>query len=323
MAGPAPGGTSHAQVLITEVLLRDGFQIEPDVISTTDKLRLARGLIDAGLTSLEAGSFVSAAAVPQMADTAEVLAGLRGVPASLHTLVFTPRGAKRAVDAGARHVRLVLSASDGHSQANAGVPTLVALDRLVKAAVILREAGISVEATIATAFVCPYDGVTDPGRVARLAGALHGEGAAVVHLADTIGAAGPAHLRRLVSRVRDQHPDLALGLHLHNTYGMAMANAWEAIALGIRRFDASLGGTGGCPFAPGAAGNIATDDLVNLFHGAGIATGISPARLTLVRDQLRVLLGRPLDSALAAVPARPVELARAGEGSAALAGPAG
>jgi hydroxymethylglutaryl-CoA lyase len=116
-------------------------------------------------------------------------------------------------------------------------------------------------------------------------------------------------VRRVVSQVRDRYPELALGLHLHNTYGMAMASAWEAVALGIRRFDASLGGVGGCPFAPGAAGNIATDDLVNLFHGAGIATGIDPAGLTRVRDQLRVLLGRPLDSALSAVPAAPAELA--------------
>jgi hydroxymethylglutaryl-CoA lyase len=297
------------RVLITEVLLRDGLQIEPAVLSTADKLRLGRGLIGAGLNSLEAGSFVSASAVPQLADTAEVLAGLRGQPASLHTLVFTARGAQRALAAGARHVRLVLSASDGHSKANAGAPTEAALGRLAEAAAILRGAGVTVEATIATAFVCPYDGATEPGRVARLAGALRDEGAEVVHLADTIGAAGPAMLRRVVSAVRDAHPDLALGLHLHNTYGMAMASAWEALALGIRRFDASLGGTGGCPFAPGAAGNIATDDLVNLFHGAGIATGVDPARLTRVRDQLRVLLGRPLDSALSAVPAAPVELA--------------
>lgn len=311
MAGPDQAGTPAAQVLITEVLLRDGFQIEPAIVSTGDKLRLAQGLIDAGLTSLETGSFVSAKAVPQMADTAEVLAGLRGTPASLHTLVFTPRGAQRAVDAGARHVRLILSASDGHSQANAGAPTDVALSRLADAAAVLRDAGITIEATIATAFVCPYDGITDPDRVARLAGALRGEGAEVIHLADTIGAAGPAQLRRVVSRVRDEHPDLTLGLHLHNTYGMAMASAWEALALGIRRFDASLGGVGGCPFAPGAAGNIATDDLVNLFHEASIATGIDPAGLTRVRDQLRVLLGRPLDSALSAVPAGPAELAAA------------
>jgi hydroxymethylglutaryl-CoA lyase len=316
MTGTGPGGAPRtpapaAAVLVTEVLLRDGFQIEPALVSTADKLRLGRGLIDAGLTSLEAGSFVSASAVPQMADTAEVLAGLRGRPASLHTLVFTPRGARRAVAAGARHVRLVLSASDGHSQANAGAPTEVALGRLAGAATILRDAGVAVEATIATAFVCPYDGVTDPARVARLAGALRAEGAEVVHLADTIGAAGPARLRRVVGTVRDAHPGLAIGLHLHNTYGMAMASAWEAIGLGIRRFDASLGGTGGCPFAPGAAGNIATDDLVNLFHGAGIATGVDPAALTRVRDQLRVLLGRPLDSALSAVPAAPAELAGA------------
>jgi hydroxymethylglutaryl-CoA lyase len=311
MAGPDQAGTAAARVLITEVLLRDGFQIEPVIVPTSDKLRLARALIDAGLTSLETGSFVSAKAVPQMADSAEVLAGLRGAAASLHTLVFTPRGAQRAVAAGARNVRLILSASDGHSKANAGAPTDAALGRLVGAAAILRDAGVAIEATIATAFVCPFDGVTDPGRVARLVGALRGEGAEVIHLADTIGAASPAHLRRVVTRVRDAHPDLALGLHLHNTYGMAMANAWEALALGIRRFDASLGGVGGCPFAPGAAGNIGTDDLVNLFHQVGIATGIDPAGLIRVRDQLRVLMGRPLDSALSAVPAGPAELAPA------------
>lgn len=308
MTRPDHPRTPATQVLLTEVLLRDGFQIEPAMISTTDKLRLARGLIDAGLSSLETGSFVSATAVPQMADTAEVLAGLQDTPASLHTLVFTPRGAQQAIDAGARHVRLVLSASDGHSRANAGAPTEAALGRLADAAAILRDAGIALEATIATAFVCPYDGVTDPDRVARLAGALRGEGAEVIHLADTIGAANPVQLRRVVGQVRDRHPDVALGLHLHNTYGMAMACAWEAITLGIRRFDASLGGVGGCPFAPGAAGNIATDDLVNLFHHAGIATGVDPVGLTRVRDQLRVLLGRPLDSALSAVPAEPAEL---------------
>jgi hydroxymethylglutaryl-CoA lyase len=297
------------QVLITEVLLRDGFQIEPVVPPTAQKIQLARGLIDAGLRSLETGSFVSATAVPQLSDTPAVLAGLRGAPASLHTLVFTASGAQRAVAAGARHVRLVLSASDGHSQANAGAPTEAAFGRLAAAAAVLRDAGVGLEATIATAFVCPYDGPTGPDRVARLAAALHDEGAAVIHLADTIGAAGPAQLRRTVSQVRDHRPELALGLHLHNTYGLAMASAWEAVALGIRRFDSSLGGIGGCPFAPGAAGNVATDDLVNLFHGAGIATGIDPAALTRVRDQLRVLLGRPLDSALATVPADPAQLA--------------
>jgi hydroxymethylglutaryl-CoA lyase len=135
-------------------------------------------------------------------------------------------------------------------------------------------------------------------------------GARVLHLADTIGAASPAHIRRTVSAVRDALPDQALGLHLHNTYGMASANAWEGVHLGVRRFDAALGGIGGCPFAPGAAGNIATDDLVNLFHNAGIATGVDTEKLVVVRDQLHALLGRKLDSALFAVPAAPVPLRR-------------
>lgn len=300
------------QVLITEVLLRDGLQIEPVIVPTADKLRLAYGFLEAGLTSLEIGSFVHPAKVPQMADTDRLAAQLSaGESASLHTLVFNERGARRALDAGVRHVRLTVSASDGHSRANAGVPTEEALDRLKPAAELLAEAGVQLEATIATAFVCPFDGETPPEQVVRIADRLTGLGISVLHLADTIGAASPWHIRRTVKAVQARLPHMPMGLHLHNTYGMASANAWEALQLGVRRFDAALGGAGGCPFAPGAAGNIATDDLVNLFHQAGIATGIDVERLAALREELRVLLGRKLDSALSAVPAAPAPL-RAG-----------
>ncbi|KOX01713.1 MULTISPECIES: hydroxymethylglutaryl-CoA lyase [unclassified Streptomyces] len=300
------------QVLITEVLLRDGLQIEPVIVPTADKLRLAYGFLEAGLTSLEIGSFVHPARVPQMADTDRLAAQLSaGESASLHTLVFNERGARRALDAGVRHVRLTVSASDGHSRANAGVPTEEALDRLKPAAELLAEAGVQLEATIATAFVCPFDGETPPEQVVRIADRLTGLGISVLHLADTIGAASPWHIRRTVKAVQARLPHMPMGLHLHNTYGMASANAWEALQLGVRRFDAALGGVGGCPFAPGAAGNIATDDLVNLFHQAGIATGIDVERLAALREELRVLLGRKLDSALSAVPAAPAPL-RAG-----------
>ncbi|MET7434283.1 hydroxymethylglutaryl-CoA lyase [Streptomyces flaveolus] len=300
------------QVLITEVLLRDGLQIEPVIVPTADKLRLAYGFLEAGLTSLEIGSFVHPAKVPQMADTDRLAAQLSaGESVSLHTLVFNERGARRALDAGVRHVRLTVSASDGHSRANAGVPTEEALDRLKPAAELLAEAGVQLEATIATAFVCPFDGETPPEQVVRIADRLAGLGISVLHLADTIGAAGPWHIRRTVKAVQARLPHMPMGLHLHNTYGMASANAWEALQLGVRRFDAALGGVGGCPFAPGAAGNIATDDLVNLFHQAGIATGIDVERLAALREELRVLLGRKLDSALSAVPAAPAPL-RAG-----------
>ncbi|HEY0532225.1 MAG TPA: hydroxymethylglutaryl-CoA lyase [Actinoplanes sp.] len=298
------------QVAITEVLLRDGFQIEPAIIPTADKIQLGRGLLDAGLAGLEAGAFVNPRKVPQMADTAEVVGTLRALaPASrLYTLVFNERGAHRALAAGVRHVRLVVSASDGHSHANAGADTAGALRRLEPAAAILKAAGVTLEASIATAFVCPYDGETDPDRTARVAGTLAALGAGPLHLADTIGAAGPWHIERTVAAVRRELPGGTLGLHLHNTYGMASANAWTGIQLGIRHFDASLGGIGGCPFAPGAAGNIATDDLVNLLHHAGIATGVDVDRLVGVRDQLHTLLGRRLDSALSAAKATPAKL---------------
>ncbi|MEU0791659.1 hydroxymethylglutaryl-CoA lyase [Amycolatopsis sp. NPDC005961] len=296
------------EVLLTEVVLRDGLQDEAVTVPTHEKVRLARGLIDAGVRSLEAGSFVSARRVPQMADTGEVLRALAGAPATLHTLVFTERGARQAIDAGAKSVRLVVSASDGHSVANAGVPTAAALDRLAGCAELLGSAGVAVEASVATAFVCPFDGDTDPDRTADVAARLGRMGARVVHLADTIGAARPSQLRTIVSAVRDELPDVPLGLHLHNTYGLAAANAWEGLGLGIRRFDAALGGLGGCPFAPGASGNVATDDLVDFFHREGIATGIDGGKLATLRDQVGLAVGHRLNSALSAIPAVPAAL---------------
>lgn len=297
------------QVLITDVVLRDGLQDEPRTLPTGQKLRLAAGLLDAGLTSIEVGAFVNPAKVAQMADTDELLARLPAPsPALLHTLVFNARGARRAVDAGAQSVRLIVSASDGHSMANAGLPTAAALDRLEPAAEILATAGIRIEACIATAFVCPFDGDTDPARLVPIADRLAEFGAKVLHLADTIGAANPGLLATAIGTVADRHPGLPLGVHLHNTYGMAAANVMTALRLGVRRFDAALGGIGGCPFAPGASGNIATDDLVHLFHREGIATGIDGAKLAAVRDELGALLGHRLHSALSAVPAAPAAL---------------
>jgi hydroxymethylglutaryl-CoA lyase len=293
------------QVLITDVVLRDGLQDEVITVPTEQKLRLAWGLVNAGFTALEIGAFVNPAKVPQMADTDDLVARLAGTPASLHTLVFNERGARRAVEAGARHVRLVVSASDGHSRANSGLDTAGALGRLDECAKILTDAGTRIEACIATAFVCPFDGDTDPARTARVADRLAALGARVLHLADTIGAANPSQITRTVTAVRERHPDHPIGLHLHNTYGMASASIWAALQLGVTRFDASLGGIGGCPFAPGASGNIATDDLVHMLHREGISTGIDVEKLTALRDELATLLGHSLPSALASVPAAP------------------
>jgi hydroxymethylglutaryl-CoA lyase len=297
------------EVHITEVMLRDGLQNEAITVPTADKARLATGLVDAGLTSLEVGSFVHPAKVPQLADTDELLRALVDeLPAQLHTLVFNTRGAERAIAAGVRHVRFVVSASEGHSRSNTGAGVAQALDRIERCAEVLAAAEVRLEASIATAFVCPFDGDTPVERVTEIAARLVDAGAEAIYLADTIGAANPGQVRRAVRAVQDQHPDVPIGLHLHNTYGMAAANAWEAIGQGVRRFDASLGGLGGCPFAPGAAGNIATDDLIHLFHREGISTGIDGARLSEVREELAVLVGHPLTSALASVPAAPSPL---------------
>jgi hydroxymethylglutaryl-CoA lyase len=297
------------EVLVTDVALRDGLQIEPVIVSTAGKVAIARGLLAAGLRSLEVGAFVHPARVPQMADSDELLAQLLpGTAAELHTLVFNDRGAQRAIAAGARTVRFVVSAADGHSRANAGVDTAGALERLERAAATLRAAGVRIEGSIATAFVCPFDGDVAPSRVAGVAQRLVGFGAEVVHLADTIGAAHPGAVVAAVGAVRDAVPGTELGLHLHNTYGMAAANALTGVQLGIRRFDAALGGLGGCPFAPGASGNMATDDLVHLLHNEGIRTGIDGERLAAVRDELAVAVEHRLDSALAAVGVAPAAL---------------
>lgn len=299
------------EVLITEVALRDGLQIEPVLVPTADKIAFGKRLVQAGFRQLEVGAFVNSAKVPAMADTDEVVSGLAGLGADMHTLVFNLRGAERAVAAGARRVRFVISASDGHSRANAGASTEQAFTRLADAARYLRDHPIGLEATIATAFVCPFDGDTALSRLVPLAERLSGLGIGVLHLADTIGAATPGDIRRGLTAVRAALGDVPLGLHLHNTYGMASANVWEALALGIRRFDAATGGLGGCPFAPGAAGNIAADDLVHMLHREGIETGIDPDALAAAREVLCGLVGHPLDSALGAAsvtPARRREL---------------
>lgn len=298
--------TDH--VIVTEVSLRDGLQIEPVIVPTAEKVKLANALIDAGFRELEVGAFVHPAKVPNMADSEDVVRGLAGTFAALHTLVFNLKGAQRAVACGADHVRFVVSASDGHSRANAGIPTADALARVEEAAAWLDAQAVHTEATIATAFVCPFDGDTPIERVLPLAGRLLESGISVLHLADTIGAATPGDIRRTIGAVQTEYPSATLGLHLHDTYGMAAGSVWEALNLGIRRFDAALGGLGGCPFAPGASGNIAADDLVHFLHREGIATGVDPDRLAAARGLLADLVGHPLDSSLATVGVPPAAM---------------
>jgi hydroxymethylglutaryl-CoA lyase len=294
---------AERDVLITDVVLRDGLQDEPISVAPADRVRLARRLLDAGLVSLEVGAFASLRRVPQMAGSDAVLRTLVvESTATLQTLVFTEFGAQQAVEAGARSARIVVSASDNHSRASVGVSSVEALDRIRPAVGVLLAAGVTVEACVAPAFVCAFDGSIPPERAAATARRLVEMGAVVVHLADTVGAALPDAVIRTVAAVHDAVPDVPLGLHLHDTHGMAWANAWTAFQLGIIRFDAALGGLGGCPFAPGSAGNIATEDLVQMFHREGIRTGIDLEKLRRVRDELSVVVGHAPLSAPPPVP---------------------
>ena len=293
------------RVTITEVVLRDGLQDEPAMVATAEKLALLEGLVTAGLRSIEIGAFVLPDRVPQMADTDALFASLAaespktGEDAPVYSaLVMNRRGAERALAAGADEVRLVVSASEGHSRSNGGRPVAEALDELIEAAALLRQARTPpiLSAGIATAFVCPYDGLTPPDRLVEIADRLTASGVRSISLADTLGAATPLQVRAGVRAVQTAHPETHVGLHLHDTEGMALANVWEALNLGVDWFDTALGGIGGCPFAPGAAGNLATEDLLGLLHKLGIDTGVDLERLTALTPSLAQLVDHPLDS---------------------------
>lgn len=288
-----------ASVTVTEVVLRDGLQDEPVTVATAGKLRLLAGLLEAGVRSVELGAFVRADRVPQMADT-DQLAAISRAPAGVtfSALVLNRAGAERAIAAGVPEVRLVVSASEGHSRANAGRSTCEALAALERAAAVLAAAPRPpvVTAGIATAFCCPYDGRTPPERLASIAARLAAAGIRHISLADTLGAATPVQVHAGITAVRQAVPDCRVGLHLHDTLGMALACAWEALGLGVDWFDASLGGIGGCPFAPGAAGNVATEDLLGLLHGAGVTTGVDTGRLLDLIPLLSELVGHGVTS---------------------------
>lgn len=286
------------RVVITEVALRDGLQNEDAHVDTAAKEALARDLATTGVPRLEVGAFVRPDRVPQMADSDELLHRIGDLAPVLELCALAPnvRGAHRAVATEVAEVRLFMSASEGHSQANTGRTVEDGVTAVLAAAEVVRSAGKQVSVGIATAFVCPFDGEIASGTVAGLVRRLAAEGISRFGLADTIGKAHPAQIRQTLQQVRDATPGVDIGLHLHDTYGTGLANAWVGLEEGVTWFDSAAGGTGGCPFAPGAAGNIATEDLVFLCHAAGIRTGVDLDRLNEVVDQLPALLGHAVDS---------------------------
>lgn len=277
------------QIEITDVFLRDGLQDEEVTVSTAHKLEIAEALIEAGIKRIEAASFVNPRRVPQMADAAEVIASLPTVDGVSYTsLALNRKGIERAVEAGATDVQVVASASQAHSTANAGQSIEEALAGI--ADTVSRYPQIRFFAGISTAFTCPFQGPVNTDHLLRVIRAFKNMGINTIGLADTLGTTSTEQVLASLAQVRNLEPNLTYSLHLHNAHGQALATVSAAVTAGVVRFDAALGGFGGCPFAPGAHGNIATEELVKYLHGLGHETGIDEERLAeavrLARDIL-------------------------------------
>jgi hydroxymethylglutaryl-CoA lyase len=259
---------------IREVGMRDGLQLE-EPVPLEAKLQMLEALVATGVRRIEATSFVSPKAVPALADADRVAAELSRWP-GVHwsALVANARGAVRAVDAGVAHLEYVVSATDGHSRANAGRTTAEALAAVGEITGLAAGAGGSLEVIIATAWDCPFDGRTPISRTVDVARAAVTAGAGRLCLGDTIGTTTPLRVVTLLDAVRRACPGVAVGVHFHDTRGTGQANALAAIQAGVIHLDSSIGGLGGCPFAPGASGNIATEELVYMLEESGVSTGL-------------------------------------------------
>jgi hydroxymethylglutaryl-CoA lyase len=293
------------RLVITDVAARDGLQSQPVAVATAAKVALIESLFAAGVTSVEATSFVSPRAVPQMADAAEVVGALARSQAPgpgeasreglrISALVPNLRGLERAAAAGVREIAVVLAATETMNRRNINLSLAEATATCTATLAAARSSALRTRAYVAVAWACPFEGTPAPDRVLALAERLALAGADEIVVADTIGAAGPAEVRSLLEALKTVVPAARIGVHFHDTRGLAVANAYAALEAGVRRFDSSVGGIGGCPFAPGAAGNVATEDLVLLARQCGFETGIDLAALVPVVAAAEQLLGRPL-----------------------------
>src|SRR5215207_2648107 len=280
-------------IIVREVGPRDGLQMACAIMPTPAKLRWIAAMAAAGIREMEVASFVPAATMPQMADAAEVTQSARSTHPSLHVVALAPnlRGAQNAAAAGAQSILLPVSASEAHSQSNVRKPRseqVAEVGRVVSWVRTLSPEVPRVEAAISTAFGCSFQGTVPEDEVVRVAAELAEAGADVIAVADTLGYASPSHVKRLVRAVKSEVGAERFGnLHLHDTFGTAIVNAFAALEEGIRGFDAALGGLGGCPFAPGSAGNASTEDLVYFLELEGYSTGVDLNLLISAREELQ------------------------------------
>jgi hydroxymethylglutaryl-CoA lyase len=289
--------TSPGRIRVVEVGPRDGLQNEPASVSTSDKIEFVNRLSAAGLPMIEVSAFVSPKWVPQMADASEVFAAINRQPDTKYTaLVPNQAGLDRAIAAGVDEVAVFAASSETFSRRNINQSIDASLANYALVSAQARAAGLRVRGYLSTAFGCPFEGPIAPDRVAAMAARLIDLGVYEVAVSDTIGIAHPGQVPRVLDAVLARVPAERLALHFHDTRGTALANVLTALPFGIRTFDASAGGLGGCPYAPGAAGNLATDDLIYMLDGLGMETGVSLAALSEASAFIGSRIDHPLPS---------------------------
>jgi hydroxymethylglutaryl-CoA lyase len=291
------GARRPSRVTVVEVGPRDGLQNEAVAVGVADRLALCEGLIAAGLPVVEVGAFVSPRWVPQMAGSDEVLRRLGARPGvRLPVLVPNRQGFEAARSAGAREIAVFTAASETFSRRNTNASIDESFARFAAFLPEARREGLRVRGYVSTAFACPFEGRVDPRRVVAVALRLAEAGCGEVSIGDTIGAAVPTQAAEVFGRLRDAAPGLSLAAHFHDTRGTALANVLAALDEGVAVVDAAAGGLGGCPYAPGAAGNLATEDLLHMLHGMGIKTGVDLDAVARASRALAARLSRSLPS---------------------------
>lgn len=289
----------NRRIDIVEVGPRDGLQNDPANLTTSQKLEFIARLTECGVRRMESGSFVSPRAVPKMADSAEVFQGLdRSKPVRHIALALNEKGVRRAIDARADEINFVLVAGEGFGKRNQGMSPQESADMLAQCAPLVHEAGIPLSATISVAFGDPYDGDIADGVVGGLAAQAQRAGVAELGIGDTIGVADPWLVERRIEECRMYAPDLYLRVHFHDTRNTGLANVAAAVRAGVDVVDASCGGIGGCPFAPAATGNVATEDVVYMLERAGFETGLDLSKLIETANWLETVLGHKVSSSL-------------------------
>lgn len=280
-------------VRIIEMGPRDGLQNEKTPVSVADRIKFVEALVGAGLSTIEVGAFVSPRAIPQMVGSDEVLRGVSHLRGEFHVLVPNEKGYDAARAAGAKVVSVFAAASEGFSRANINCTIAESIERFRPVLLRAKADGVRVRGYVSCVLGCPYDGEVKPRAVADVAKRLWELGCYEISLGDTIGVGTPAKARAMLRTVAADVPARALAMHFHDTYGQALANLYAGMEEGIRVIDSAAGGLGGCPYAPGATGNVATEDVVYMLEGMGIKTGVDMDRLLEATNTMSKLIGRP------------------------------